>query len=218
MTGHSLGGTLAAIFATLHPKRVRGLSLLEAPTKFGKDGGPLALAVARMPGRAISAVLPIVPGTFLDLVGVTASPWSFLTARWLDALSVLGYAQATMLHLRVDRWTLDELPMPGLFFEEVVEQLYREDLFLGRCLIVAGRRASPAALHMPLLAVLRPTSLVVPPSSVLPLLDAAPSHRKQLLRYAGDRGASLQHVGVLVGKTAHAQIWPAILRWFDQLP
>lgn len=215
LAGHSLGGTLAAIFATLHPERVRGLALLEAPTKFGGDAGPFALPVALMPGRAISQALPVIPGSFLDLVGVIASPRSFLLARWRDALSVAGDAPATMLHLRVARWTLDELPMPGLLFEEVVEQLYREDRFLGGRLVVAGRRASPAALRMPLLAVLRPTSLIVPPGSVLPLLDAAPSRRKRLLLYAGDRGVSLQHVGVLVGETAHAQIWPAILRWSD---
>jgi polyhydroxyalkanoate synthase subunit PhaC len=40
LAGHSLGGTLAAIFPSLHPERVRGLALLEAPTKFGRDAGP----------------------------------------------------------------------------------------------------------------------------------------------------------------------------------
>jgi polyhydroxyalkanoate synthase len=50
LAGHSLGGTFAAILASLHPGRVRGLALLDAPLAFGPDrGGPLARAVAAMP-------------------------------------------------------------------------------------------------------------------------------------------------------------------------
>jgi polyhydroxyalkanoate synthase len=36
-----------------------------------------------------------------------------------------------------------------------------------------------------------------------------------VLEYAGDVGVNLQHVGVLVGKSAHEQIWPAIFAWLD---
>ena len=43
--------------------------------------------------------------------------------------------------------------------------------------------------------------------------DAAGSADKLLLRYEGDVGVSLQHVGVLVGRNAHARLWPQITRW-----
>ena len=38
--GHSLGGTLAAVFAALHPGRVRGLMLVEAPLQSRPRGRP----------------------------------------------------------------------------------------------------------------------------------------------------------------------------------
>jgi polyhydroxyalkanoate synthase len=215
LVGHSLGGTLAAIFASLHPKRVRAIVLLEAPTKFGRDAGPFAPLVAMMPGAAVRKAFCAVPGSFLDLVSITASPMSFVCARWLDHLTVLGDWRAATTQLRVERWALDEFPLPGRFFEEVVEALYREDRFLRGTLLVNGRAARPAALAMPLLSVVRPSSLIIPPQSVLPLHDVAPSRRQRLLRYDGDRGVSLQHVGVLVGEKAHRQIWPVILRWIE---
>ncbi len=213
LVGHSLGGTLAAIFASLHPERVRALVLLEAPTKFGGDAGPFAPLVAMMPVAALRQTFDAVPGSFLDLASVTASPLSFVGARWLDRLAAANDPDALATHWRVERWALDEFPLPGRFFEEVVEELYREDRFLTGRLNVNGRAAHPAALAMPLLGVVRPESLIIPPQSVLPLHDIAPSRRQRLLRYHGDRGVSLQHVGVLVGKTAHRLIWPAILRW-----
>jgi polyhydroxyalkanoate synthase len=39
LAGHSIGGTLAAIFAALRPERVQALVLLEAPLHFGADAG-----------------------------------------------------------------------------------------------------------------------------------------------------------------------------------
>lgn len=218
LMGHSLGGTLAAIFASLHPERVQGLVLLEAPTKFGKDAGPFAPLVAMVPAAAVMrAAFDPVPGTFLDLVSITASPWSFLGARWFDRVMSIGNPQAVTTLLRVERWALDEFAMPGHLFQAVVEELYREDRLLGGTLRIGGRLASPASLVMPLLGVVRPSSLIIPPQSVLPLHDLAPSRRQLVLRYDGDRGVSLQHVGVLVGETAHRRIWPAILRWIEDM-
>jgi polyhydroxyalkanoate synthase len=49
LAGHSLGGTLAALFSALHPDRVRGLVLLGAPLHFGKDAGLLGTLVAAGP-------------------------------------------------------------------------------------------------------------------------------------------------------------------------
>ena len=48
---------------------------------------------------------------------------------------------------------------------------------------------------------------------MLPFHEAAGSERKQVLEYQGDVGVNLQHVGVLVGRSAHAAIWPAIFEW-----
>jgi polyhydroxyalkanoate synthase len=215
LAGHSLGGTLAAIFASLHPKRVEGLILLEAPTKFGRDAGPFAPFVAMMPASAVREVFGTVPGTFLDIVSATASPVSFIGARCLDRVTAMGDPRAVTTQMRVERWALDEFPMPGRLFEDVVEELYRNDEFLRGTLCVNGRAASPEALRMPLLSVVRPSSLIIPPQSVLPLHDLAPTRRQRLLRYDGDRGVSLQHVGVLIGETAHRRIWPGILQWIE---
>jgi polyhydroxyalkanoate synthase len=45
--------------------------------------------------------------------------------------------------------------------------------------------------------------------------EAAASDKKLVLYYEGDVGVNLQHVGVLVGRNAHARIWPAIFAWLE---
>jgi polyhydroxyalkanoate synthase len=66
LAGHSLGGTLAAIFSALHPERVQGLILLGAPLHFDPDVGALDRLVGFVPS-SLTAVSGNIPGSFLDL-------------------------------------------------------------------------------------------------------------------------------------------------------
>jgi polyhydroxyalkanoate synthase subunit PhaC len=221
LAGHSLGGTLAAIFAALHPQRIQGLVLLEAPLSFG---GVAAGAFAPWiqcapPAEAIVAALGgRVPGSFLNLVSATAAPDAFQWELWQDAAKSLSDPSALRLHLRVARWALDEFALPGRLFTEVVEHLYREDRFARAQLHVGGRLATPANITTPVLAVFDPRSRVVAPDSIVPFIEFLSAHTdaRSLSYDGGDTGVALQHVGALVGRNAHRRLWPIILDWVSQ--
>jgi polyhydroxyalkanoate synthase subunit PhaC len=218
LAGHSLGGTLTAIFAARHPAAVTGLVLIEAPLHFGPDAGAFAPVVAIAPHAGLLlATEQSVPGTFLDLVSAFAAPVSFQIARYADLALSLADPATLATHLRVERWTLDEFALPGRLFEDVVERLYRRDELMAGVLSIAGQPVGPATLTTPLLNVVNPRSRVIPPESILPFHEAAASPRKQVLQYHGDVGVAVQHVGALVGRSAHQQLWPAVLRWTDEL-
>jgi len=214
LAGHSLGGTFAAIFAALHSNRVQGLVLLGAPLHFGVDAGAFRpLISAGPPARVIGSILGNVPGSFLNVISVWASPKTFVVDRWTDWLTSFPNAEARHLHLLVERWTLDEMPLPRRLFEDIVERLYREDRFMRGTLVIRGRRAAPELVSAPILNVVEAGSDIVPPESVLPFHKAVHSRDRQLLWYQGDTGVALQHVGMLVGKRAHQNLWPRILSW-----
>jgi polyhydroxyalkanoate synthase subunit PhaC len=218
LVGHSLGGTLAALFCALHPDRVRGVVLLEAPLHFGADAGAFAPLVAASPDlRRVHVVPGLVPGSLLDLATVAAAPREFLLERQLDLLATLGQP-VSEVHLRVLRWTLDEMALPARLFTEIVEDLYRDDRFLRGQLPIAGRRLGPESMTVPMSTVVGPRSTAVPPSSIVPFHHRAASTRKLLLEYHGDRGVALQHVGVLVGRRAHDSLWPQLVDWLHALP
>jgi polyhydroxyalkanoate synthase len=113
LAGHSLGGTFAAIFAALNPARVKGLILVGTPLNFGPQVGQLDSLVAKAPpAQILTAMLGNVPGSVLNGLSYAAAPMALGWSRLLDAFHSLPVAKALETHLRVERWTLDELPMP----------------------------------------------------------------------------------------------------------
>jgi polyhydroxyalkanoate synthase len=214
LAGHSLGGTLAATYAALHPDRVAALLLLAAPLHFGPTVGSFASAskIARkfmvyMVGGAN------VPGSLLSGCSFAADPVTFGWARCLDWLSCPADATAIETNLRIERWALAESPIAWRLFDEVVKFLYRENRFTRGKLRIGSRRAGPKMVRAPLLCVLDKHCRVVPPESVLPFYNAVRSSDKRLLWHLRETGLSFQHLGVLVGSRAHAQLWPEIIDW-----
>ena len=105
--------------------------------------------------------------------------------------------------------------MPRRLFAELVHLLVREDRFVRGRLMVGGKRAAPSRITAPVLGVVDSHCSIVPPQAVQPFLDAAGSADKSVLEYQSKAGVCLQHVGPLIGKRAHAQLWPEILRWIE---
>jgi len=218
LLSHSLGGILSALYAALRPERVAGLVLLEAPLHFAEACGSFTPLVAFGPSAAsVTQWFDTVPGSLLSMVSVAASPTSFSTERYADFIDSLASPETLEGHLLVQRWTLDEASMSRRLFEEVVEQLYREDRFMQGRLTIDGRRLGPADVIAPMLSVLDPRSLIIPPASIIEFQKAAASAIKRLLPYHGDKGIALSHVGVLVGRNAHEKLWPAIFDWVKSL-
>jgi polyhydroxyalkanoate synthase len=214
IAGHSLGGILAAIYSAAHPEKIAATILLEAPLRFAHAHCCFTPLVKATPdARAIANAFRHVPGVFLNMMSAMAEPQAFQWERIIDRNLSLLDPQAMSTHMRVERWTHDEFALPGKLFTEIVESLYRRDDFMQARLAIGARTLGPHDLRAPLMSVVDFRSKVIPPQSVLPFHEAAGSERKQVLSYGGDIGVNLQHVGVLVGRSAHAALWPQIFEW-----
>ena len=214
LAGHSLGGTFAAIYAAFNAKRVRALVLVDAPLRFGNEGGPIARIAKRFPGVAAIADLtgsPI-PGSVLTLLAVSVFPEDFLLKRYLDLVTSLPDPKAMDLHLRVVRWTLDEFPMPRRLFEETLALLYCEDRFARNRLELGGDKVGLAQIDAPMVTILNSASRVVPEASANAAVASAGPPVKTFV-YEGSRGSAVEHVGPLVSPRAHAELWPEVLAW-----
>jgi len=216
LVGHSLGGTLAAIFSSYRPERIKGLVLAAGPVHFGAGVGCLDTAVALFGGlRDVVGIFGNVPGSFLDVVATGADPETFFFYPLRDLMESMEDSGAMRTHLAVRRWMLDETPLPKKLFKEVVELLYRDDVFMRGLLKLDGSSASPERIDFPVLAIIDRDCRIVTPRSVLPFFEKIKSTDTQVLWYAGDKGILFRHAGVLVGKNAQGKIWPEVVSWIQ---
>ena len=212
LIGHSLGGTLAAIFAALAPASIRGLILLGAPLCFKPASSQFRDALVSLIPPELSDTDPF-PGSLLSYMATLASPSTFIWSRLVDAALSVTDGQALEIHARVERWALDEISLPGKLVHQIMQWLYRENRFCRGTLKVSDTLVGPASLSVPTLAVVNMADEVAPLASIKPCIDAMPVRDVRIIEYPGEIGVGLQHLGVLVGRQAYAQVWPEIIAW-----
>jgi polyhydroxyalkanoate synthase len=212
LAGHSLGGTLAAIYGAQASDTIRGLVLLSAPLCFQPTTSRFRDALVSLVPSELSDADPF-PGSLLSYVSALASPNTFIWSRQTDAALSVTDTQALNIHARVERWALDEAPLPGRLMHQIVDWLYRENRFCGGTLTLDDRIIDPSCLSVPTLAVVNTADEVAPLAAVKPFCDAIGAKKARLIEYPGELGTSRQHVAILVGGQAHARVWPEIFSW-----
>lgn len=212
LVGHSLGGTLAAIYCAMEPRSVKGLVLLGAPLCFEpKSSGFRDTLVALIPEEFPES--EIVAGSLLSQISAVASPNIFLWSRWMDAALSLADPAAMDIHARIERWALDEVALPSRLINQIVQWLYRENRFFHGTLDILDKRVGPTKMPIPTLAIVNTADEVAPVSSVEPFLDKMPTDDTRIIEYPGEIGVGLQHLGMLAGRVAYARVWPQIIAW-----
>jgi polyhydroxyalkanoate synthase len=212
LVGHSLGGTLAAIFSASAPESIRGLILLGAPLCFEPASSEFRDALVSLVPQPLSQRDPL-PGSLLAFITTLASPSTFMWGRMRDAILSAPDRQALEIHARVERWALDEVALPGKLVRQIIEWLYRDNRFCRGTLKVSGKLIGPSGLSTSTLAVVNMADQVAPLASVKPCVDAMPATDVRIIEYPGETGVGLQHLAVLVGRQAYARVWPQIISW-----
>jgi polyhydroxyalkanoate synthase len=59
---------------------------------------------------------------------------------------------------------------------------------------------------------------IAPPASIAPFAQAMRAGAARIIEYAGESGVGLQHLAILVGRQAYAQVWPKIISWLKAPP
>jgi polyhydroxyalkanoate synthase len=115
-----------------------------------------------------------------------------------------------------ERWALDEVPVPGKLVRQLIKWLYREDRFCRGVLDLGGKHIGPSTLTAPTLAVVNLADELAPKSSIKQFIESIPGRNMGIIEYEGEIGVCLQHLGLLIGRHAHARVWPQIIAWLKE--
>jgi polyhydroxyalkanoate synthase subunit PhaC len=208
LLGYCLGGTLAAIHASVRPEHVASLTALAAPVRF--DDGGLLSRWTRTPTFDVGALvdgLGNVPWQLMQsafhLLRPTLSAAklvSFLDKAWTDE-SLDGF-------MALETWGSDNVSFPGACYRRYVEALYREDALVKGTFTLSGRPALLSQITCPTLAVTFEHDNIVPWASAAELIDRVGAADKRRIHLPGG------HVGAVVSQKASRTLWPELAAWW----
>lgn len=202
--GYCLGGTLAAIHASIRPELIASLTLVAAPVTFA-DGGLLS-AWTRSSTFDVSALV----SAFGNV------PWPLMQAAFLLLRPTLGMMKLVSIVdrawddeyldgvLALETWGNDNVSFPGEAYRRYVEDLYRQDALAKGTLRVSGLPARLDSIQCPVLAVTFEHDNIVPWASAAAAIDLVGSRDKERVHLPGG------HVGAMVSRSATKGLWPKI--------
>ena len=103
--------------------------------------------------------------------------------------------------------------LPGRLVNQIFHCLYREDRFCRGILTVLDSTVGPARIEIPMLVIVNVADEIAPLTSVAPFIDKMPTKDTRIIEHPGEIGVGLPHLGILVGRTAYARVWPQIVAW-----
>jgi len=213
LIGLCQGGFLALVYAARFPAKVRKLVLAGAPVDIAAapspltliaDNSPLALfhEVLRLgdglvPGRKIEKFWgpeSVAPENIRELLQTDAKPGSVEFERLGDSFR------------KWHRWTLD---LPGAFFIETVEKLYRRNELASGQFVALGRRIDLKTIRAPLFLLAGTEDELVAPAQLFAAEHLVGTAHEQM----GKIETPCRHVALFMGRKNLEQIWPRIARW-----
>jgi poly(3-hydroxyalkanoate) synthetase len=207
---------MALLYAARFPVKVRKLVLAGAPV----DVKAAPSALSQLAGTSPLAVFEelvrlgdgIVPGAkVLKFWGVE----SVIAEDMQDVLQTdeaIGSPGFTELEARFRNWYAWTIDLPGVYFLEVVEKLYKGNQLAAGRFVALGQRIDLAKVSMPIfLLAARDDELVAPPQlfAVEHLVGTAAADIKC-------ETVPGRHVGLFMGKSALEGVWPRIVRWLGE--
>ncbi|MEW6277040.1 MAG: alpha/beta fold hydrolase [Candidatus Eremiobacterota bacterium] len=208
LLGYCMGGTLTAMYAALHPERVKNLLLLGAPFHFRSDkllyqwGTDPTLFD---PQKVVDAFGNAPPWSFegFSLLTIDQKP-SRLVAMF-DHLHDVGFMDS---YLAMEQWVSDNIPMAGAVYAEFIQACFHENRLIQGRMSVGGQPVDLGSIECPTLIIVGESDHLVPPETSSPLADLLPN--AQVLSFPSG------HIGLSVSGASQRKLWPQVGAWLAE--
>jgi poly(3-hydroxyalkanoate) synthetase len=213
LIGLCQGGWMALVYAARFPDKVRKLVLAAAPVD--TKAAPSVLSTLAN-GTAMEIFREIVRlGDGLVLGNKVLKLWGPGAVEAAEIRQLLESEEAhdseafTRLEAAFRDWYAWTVDLPGPYFLETVEKLYKRNEIAAGTFAALGRPIDLKRIEAPLfLLAARHDELVTPPQLfAVERLVGTPSHDIRKLT------ADCRHLGLFMGKRILREIWPEIVDW-----
>ncbi|MEZ5785054.1 MAG: alpha/beta fold hydrolase [Xanthobacteraceae bacterium] len=216
LVGLCQGGWMALLYAARFPWKVRRLVIAGAPIDIAAGESGLSRLASRTPVSMFAELLKVGDGRLLgqmmlDLWGPAPAEVAAIRHELQIEGAGLGppSPQEQTLHRRFRDWYDWTVDLPGIYYLEVVQWLYKENRLAQGTFFALGRRIDLAEVKLPILLLAGAEDKLIAPQQVLSterLVGTAPADVKTIVTPSS-------HLGLFMGRRCLGQVWPEIVDW-----
>ena len=213
LIGLCQGGWMALVYAARFPTKVRKLVLAAAPVD--TKAAPSVLSTMAE-GTAMEVFREIVRlGDGIVLGSKVLKLWGPASAeaeeirQLLESEETPGSPAFAALETAFRDWYAWTVDLPGSYFLETVEKLYKRNEIGAGTFVALGKQVDFKQIEVPLfLLAARHDELVTPPQlfAAERLVGTSPDNIRKLT-------ADCRHLGLFMGKRVLRETWPQIVDW-----
>ncbi len=215
LIGLCQGGWLALLYAARFPGKVRKLVIAGAPIDIGAASSPLSMLAQSNPLALFEELVMLGDGRVLG--HRIAQFWSLQPVdreqihamlQMPEAIDSPAFAGLAAAFNAWNAWTFD---LPGTYYLEVVNKLYKRNALAGGEFVALGQTIDLKEVRIPLyLLAARDDELVAPDQLFAAArLVGTPPHK------IGRTLAPCRHLGLFMGHDTLSNHWPRIVAWMQ---
>ena len=212
LVGLCQGGWLSLLYAGRFPDKVRKLVMAGSPIDIAAQQSKFSSVAMATPlimfenlvnsgeGRVIGRNIAKFWGNDTDPENIRES---------LQPVQPVGSPEFTRLEAIFKHWNSWTIDVPGTYYLEVVEKLYKANQLASGSFVALGQQIELSRLRLPMYLLAGSADEVVAPEQLL-AVERLTGTRPECLRHDV---APCNHLGLFMGKQTLEQYWPKIARW-----
>jgi poly(3-hydroxybutyrate) depolymerase len=218
LIGLCQGGWMALMYAARFPHKVRRLVLAGAPIDIAAGKSKLSELARNTPMTIFRELVRLGDGRVRGSHALQLwDPGSFdgeAIARMLQPRDQVGSAGFRRLEARFRAWYEWTVDLPGTYYLQVVQRLFKENQLAAGRFVALGRRLDLRAVRIPMLLLAARDDEIVAPAQIFATERLVGTPCGRLRRIVVPSG----HLGLFMGRTVLDEIWPAVVQWLDASP
>jgi poly(3-hydroxybutyrate) depolymerase len=213
LVGLCQGGWMALMYAARFPRKVRKLVLAAAPIDVGAGTSKLTEVVNNTPSIVFKELVKLGEGRVLGhhLLKFWAPPFEMDEVhRVLQPEVRIDSSAFLELNSRFLEWYAWTLDLPGAYYVQVVEQLFKENRLARSEFVALGRRLDLSDVRCPVFLLAAKDDETVVPEQIFATEHLINRGRRRSIQKAV---APCGHLGLFMGQNILSTAWPEISQW-----
>ena len=216
LVGLCQGGWLSLVYAARFPGKVRKLVIAGAPVDIAAGQSALSAVAAATPLAMFQGLVDLGNGRIIGRD--VARFWGNETlevdniSQSLQMLQPAGSPEFTRLEAIFKTWNSWTIDVPGTYYLEVIDKLYKRNELAAGNFIALGQKIDLSRLTLPMYLLAGSADEVVAPEQLLAAERLVGTPAEDFRREI----APSNHLGLFMGRQTLEEYWPRIARWMKE--